>query len=83
MEKIYKDKDQNSRLFMHTQDNNHIIDFQNIKILGNEINKGKRLFSEALFIHSQTNFMNKQFEITRLPSDYNTFIKNCCFSAPT
>ena len=57
---------------MHTKDNNHTIDSQNIKILDNEINNGKRLFSEALFIHSQTNFMNKQFEITRLPSDYNT-----------
>ena len=31
--KKYKDKDQNSRLFMHTHDNNHRIDFQNIKIL--------------------------------------------------
>ena len=81
--KKYKNKDQNSGLFMHTQDNNHIIGFQNIKILDNEINNGKRLFSEAVFIHSQTNFMNKQFEITRLPSDYKTFIKNCDFSAPT
>ena len=34
-------------------------------------------------LYSQTNFMNKQFEITRLPSDYKTFIKNCDFSAPT
>ena len=29
--KKYKEKDQNSGLFMHTQDNNHIIDFQNIR----------------------------------------------------
>ena len=76
-------KIKNSGLFMHTHDNNHTIDFQNIKILDNEINNGKRLFPEDLFIHSQTKFMNKQFEITRLPSDYNTFIKNCDFSAPT
>ena len=79
--KKYKDKDENSGLFLHTKDNNHTIDFQNIKILDNELNNGKRLFSEALFIHSQTNFMNKQFEITRLPSDYNTFIKHCDFTA--
>ena len=64
---------------MHTHDNIHTIDIQNIKILDNEINNGKRLFSEALFIHSQTKFMNKHFEITRLPSDYNTFIKIAIF----
>ena len=66
---------------MHTKDNNHTIDFHNIKILDNELNNGKRLFSEALFIHLKTNFMNKQFEITRLPSDYSKFIKHCDFVA--
>ena len=77
--KKYCDRDQNSSLFMHTKDNSHIINFQNIKILDFENNKGKRLFSEALFIHTQKNYINKQFQITRLPYIYNTLINNCEF----
>ena len=45
----YKDKDKNSGLFMHTHDNNHTIDFQNIKILNNEINNGKSLFWSSFY----------------------------------
>ena len=44
-------------------DINHFIDFNNIKILDTEIHNGKRLFSEALFIHTQKNYMNKQYEM--------------------
>ena len=51
--KKYPEKDTNSGLFAHTKDNNHLIDFKNIKILDSEIHNGKRLFSEALFIHAQ------------------------------
>ena len=57
--KKYTDKDTNSGLFTHTMDNNHLIDFKNIKILDSEIHNGKRLFSEALFTHTQKNYMNK------------------------
>ena len=52
--KKYKDKDQNSGLFMHTHDNNHTIDFQNIKILDNDINNGKNFFLKLfLYIHKR------------------------------
>ena len=47
-------QDENSCLYIHTIDNNHTIDFTNIKILDTESNKGKKLFLEALFIHTQT-----------------------------
>ena len=77
--KKYSNKDENSGLFLHTKENNHSIDFNNIKILDTELNNGKRLFSEALFIHTQKNYLNKQYEINRLPNEYNTFIKNCDF----
>ena len=77
--KKYTDKDTNSGLFAHTKDNNHLIDFKNIKILDSEIHNEKRLFSEALFIHTQKNYMNKQYEINRLHNEYNSFIKKCEF----
>ena len=51
----------------------------NIKILDTESNRGKRLFSEALFIHTQTNYMNKQYEINKLAKDYTPLINNCDF----
>ena len=76
--KKYSNKDENSGLFLHTKENNHSIDFNNIKILDTELNNGKRLFSEA-FIHTQKNYLNKQYEINRLPNEYNTFIRNCDF----
>ena len=69
--KKYTDKDTNSVLFAHTKDNNHLIDLKNIKILDSEIHNGKRLFSEALFIHTQI--------INRLHNEYNSFIKKCEF----
>ena len=75
----YSNNDENSGFFLHTKENNHFIDFNNIKILDTELNNGKRLFSEALFIHTQKKFLNKQYEINRLPNEYNTFIKNCDF----
>ena len=53
----YDMQDDNSSLYIHKIDNNHTIDFSNIKILDTESNRGKRLFSEALFIHTQTNYM--------------------------
>ena len=65
--KKYCDRDQNLSLFTHTKDNNHTINFHNIKILDIENNRERRLFCEALFIHTQKNFINKQFEISRLP----------------
>ena len=67
--KKYNDKDQNSELVTHTKDNNHTIDFENIKILDTKINNAKRLFTEALFIHTQKNYKNKQYEIDRLPNE--------------
>ena len=51
--KKYLDKDDKSSIFAHPENNNHTIDFDNIKILDTEINNGKRLFSEAFFIHQQ------------------------------
>ena len=51
--KKYCDRNQSSSLFMHTKDNNHSINFHNVKILDFENNKEKRLFSEAIFIHTQ------------------------------
>ena len=55
--KKYDMQDDNSSLYIHKIDNNHTINFSNIKILDTESNRGKRLFSEALFIHTQTNYM--------------------------
>ena len=72
-------QDDNSSLYTHKIDNNHTIDFTNIKILDTESNTGKRLFSEALFIHTQTNYMNKQYEINKLAKDYTPLIPNCHF----
>ena len=48
----YCEEDKNSSLFIHKIDNNHTINFHNVKILDSESNTGKRLFSEALFIHT-------------------------------
>ena len=53
--------------------------YTNIKILNTESNRGKRLLSEALFIHKQINYMNKQFEMNRLAKDYTSLINNCEF----
>ena len=75
----YTDEDTNSGLFSHTKDNDHLIDFKNIKILDSEIHNGKRLFSETLFIHTQKIYMNKQYEINKLHNEYNSFIKKCEF----
>ena len=75
--KKYSNKDENSGLFLNTKENNHSIDFNNIKILDTELNNGRRLVSEALFIHTQKNYLNKQYEINRLPNEYNTFIQHC------
>ena len=72
-------QDENSSLYIHTIDNNHRIDLSNIKILDTESNRGKRLFSEALFIHTQTNYMNKQYEINKLDKDYTLLINNWDF----
>ena len=72
-------KDENSSLYLHTKENNHTIEFNNIKILDTEINKGKRLFAEAVFIHTQKNYMNKQYEINSLTTEYKPLIKNCEF----
>ena len=69
----------NSSLYTHKIDNNHNIDFSNIKILDTKCNRGKRLFSEAFFIHTQKNYMNKQFEISKLTSDYTSLINNVNF----
>ena len=49
----YVNQDNNSSLYTHATNNNHDIDLTNIKILDTESNRGKRLFSEALFIHTQ------------------------------
>ena len=72
----YREEDKNSSLFIHKTENNHTINFHNVKILDTEINTGKRLFTEALYIHTQKNFMNKQFEITKLPKEYSILINN-------
>ena len=72
-------KNDNSSLYAHTKDNDHSIDFSKVKILDIEPNRGKRLFSEALHIHTQTNYMNKQFEINKLSNQYTSLIKNCEF----
>ena len=72
----YNMQDNNSSLYIHKIDNNHNIDFSNIKILDTECNRGKRLFSEAFFIHTH---MNKQFEISKLASDYTSLINNVDF----
>ena len=71
-------QDDNSSLYIHKIDNNHTIDFSNIKILDTESNRGKRLFSEALFIHTQTNYMNKQYEINKLAKDLSYKIAILC-----
>ena len=63
---------------LHKIDNNHTIDFFNIKILDTESNRGKILFSEALFIHTQTNYMNKQYEINKLAEDLSYKIAILC-----
>ena len=73
--KKYDMQDENSSLYIHTIDNNHTIDFTNIKILDTESNRGTRLFSEALFIHTQTNYMNKQYDINKLAKDYTSLKK--------
>ena len=53
--KKYNMPDENSSLYIHTIDNSHTIDLWKIKILDTESNRGKRLFSEALFItHKET-----------------------------
>ena len=72
-------RDENSSLYTHTKDKGHNIDITNVKILDIEANRGKRLFSEALHIHTQTNYMNKQFEISKLSNQYTSLIKNCEF----
>ena len=77
--KKYTMKDDNSSLYAHTKDNDHSIDFSKVKILDIEPNRGRRLFSEALHIHTQTNYMNKQFEINVLSNQYTSLIKNCEF----
>ena len=40
-------------IFNHVKDNDHAIDFNNIKILDNESKLEKRLLSEMLFITAQ------------------------------
>ena len=55
--KKYTMKDENSSLYTHTKENDHTIDLTSVKILDIEANRGKRLFSEALHIHTQTNYM--------------------------
>ena len=75
----YNMQDDNFSLYTHKIDNNHNIDFSNIKILDTEYNRGIRLFSEAFFIHTQKNYMNKQFEISKLASDYTSLINNVDF----
>ena len=72
-------KDENSSLYTHTKDKDYNIDLTNVKILDIEANRGKRLFSEALHIPTQTNYMNKQFEISKLSNQYISLIKNCVF----
>ena len=71
--KKYTMKDENSSLYTHTKDMDHNIDLTNVKILDIEANRGKRLF------YTQTNYMNKQFEISKLSSQYTSLIKNCEF----
>ena len=77
--KKYFEDDSNSSLHLHRMQKNHTINFNNIKLLDCETNKEKRLFSEALHIHTQNIFLNKQFEINSLPKEYNFIIKNCEF----
>ena len=74
--KKYSDEDRNSSLHIHRIENNHTINFDTVKILDYETNKGKRLFSEALYIHTQKKYMNKQFEINKLPKEYSSMINN-------
>ena len=73
-------QDENSSFYIDRIDDNHAIDLSNIKILDTESNREKRLFSEALFIHTQTNYMTKQFEINRLAKDLHrlSIIANLC-----
>ena len=52
-------KGKNSSLYINTKDKDHNIDLTNVKILDIEANRGERLFSEALYIDIQTNYMNK------------------------
>ena len=70
------DEDRNSSLHIHRIENNHTINFDTVNILDYETNKGKRLFSEALYIHTQKKYMNKQFEMNKLPKEYSSMIKN-------
>ena len=77
--KKYTDKDTNSGLFTHTMDNNHVIDFKNIKILDSEIHNGKRHFSEALFIHTQKNYMNKHMSSTDYTMNITRLLKSANF----
>ena len=75
----YITHDNNSSLYTHAINNNHSIDLTKIKILDTEGNRFKRLFSEALFIHTQKKYMNKQFEITKLPNAYTSLINTSEF----
>ena len=70
----YINQDNNSSLYTHATNNNHDIDLTNIKILDTECNRGKRLF-----IHTQKNYINKQFEITKLHNHYTPLTNNCEF----
>ena len=76
--KKYSNKDENSGLFLHTKENNHSIDFNNIKILDTELNNGKRLLRSPFYTHPKKLF-KQAVEINRLSNEYNTFIKNCDF----
>ena len=75
----YCEKDKHSSLFIHKIDNNQTLNFHNVKILDSESITEKRLLSEALFIHTQKNLMNKQFEISKLQKEYNILINNFKF----
>ena len=56
--------------FNHVSNNNHSINFDNVKILDNESNLSKRLLSEMLHITAQKNSMNVQTDTINLKSEY-------------
>ena len=60
-----------SAIFNHVKDNDHAIDFNNIKILDNARKLEKRLLPEMLFITAQKNSMNIQTDTVKLKASTN------------
>lgn len=59
----------------HIHQNDHVVDFKNVKVIYTELNKSKRIFLENIAIKKQNNNLNTKEDSAKFSPIYNNLLK--------